>query len=262
MIKTVLITGASSGIGKQMAIKFSQRGYSLLLVARRENLLRELKEELINEYHNDVDYFVCDLSINPKSVYDYCKDNNIKIDILVNNAGYGDYGKFIDADLDKCLGMIELNNKSLVSLTYYFIKDMKENGYGHILNVGSVASFMPGPYMAVYYATKSFVLSFSMALREELRKDNINVSVLCPGPTKSDFWSVAGGETTAVYDNMFARSSKQAAATGMKIIDNNKPYSIDGLQYKLLINIVRHSPIELATRLVGYIQSKTKGKSN
>lgn len=262
MIKTVLITGASSGIGKELAKKFSAKDYSVVLVARRENLLNELKEELTATYKNDVKYFVCDIADNPKAVYDYCKDQHIRVDVLVNNAGYGDYGKFIESDLGKSLGMIELNNKALVALTYYFIRDMKENGYGHILNVGSVASFMPGPYMAVYYASKSFVLSFSMALREELRKDNINVSVLCPGPTKSDFWKVANGQTSTEYDNLFARTPAQAANTGMKIIENNKAYGIDGFQYKLLVGLVKLSPLELSARIVGLIQSKTKSKNN
>ena len=260
MTKTVLISGASSGIGKQLAIEFSKKGYKLVLVARREVLLKQLKEELIDTYHNEVDYFVCDISVNAKAVYDYCHDNNIKVDILVNNAGYGDFGRFIESDLDKDLGMIELNNKALVSLTYYFIKDMKENGYGHILNVASVASFMPGPYMAVYYASKAFVLSFSMALRQELKKDNIKVSVLCPAPTKSDFWKVANGETTMVYNNIFARTTCQAAKSGIKAIEKNKAFVIDGVQYKILMGIVKLLPIELTTKIVSFIQAKTKKK--
>ena len=119
---------------------------------------------------------------------------------------------------------------------------------------------MPGPYMAVYYATKAFVMSFSLALREELKQDNINVSVLCPAPTKSDFWKVANGETTAVYNNLFARTSEDAAKTGYDMFIKNKAYAIDGLAYSALIQLVRHLPLELAARAVGYIQSKTKQK--
>ena len=125
-----------------------------------------------------MEILACDLVKDPKAVYDYCHEKGIEVSVLVNNAGYGDYKKFVDADLDKLLGMIDLNNKALVALTHYFVKDMKEMGYGHIINVGSVASFMPGPYMAVYYASKAFVMSFSLALREELKKDSIKVSVL------------------------------------------------------------------------------------
>ena len=135
---------------------------------------------------------------------------------------------------------------------------MKEEGYGHIINTGSVASFIPGPYMAVYYATKAFVLSFSLALREELKDEDIHVSVLCPAPTKSPFWEVAGGETTAVYNNIFARTAKNAARTGYGLYDSKKAYAIDGPAYKLLIAVARHLPLELCARTIGYIQSKTK----
>lgn len=261
-MKAVLVTGASSGIGKEFARQFAYRGYNLVLVARRAELLEEMKNEFIDEYKVEVDYLACDLSEDPKAVYDFCKEKDYDISVLINNAGYGDYGSFIDSDLDKALGMIELNNKALVALTYYFIKDMRDSGYGHVINIGSVASFIPGPYMAVYYATKAFVMSFSMALREELRRDNIKVSVLCPAPTKSDFWKVANGETASVYDNVFARTATDAAKTGYELFTSNKPYAIDGLPYKVAINLARHLPLELCARAVGFIQSKTKKKKN
>ena len=259
-MKVVLVTGASSGIGKEFARQFAYRGYNLVLVARRQDLLEEIQNEFVKEYNINIDYLSCDLSENPKQVYDFCKEKNYEVTVLVNNAGYGDYGTFIESDIDKTLGMIDLNNKALVALTYYFIKDMKQLGFGHVINVGSVASFMPGPYMAVYYATKAFVMSFSMALREELRKDNIKVSVLCPAPTKSDFWKVANGETTSVYDNMFARTITDAAKTGYELFETNKAYAIDGYPYKLMISLVRLMPLELSARLMGYLQSKTKKK--
>lgn len=254
----VLITGASSGIGKQLALRFAKRGYDLFLVARREELLVSLKEEIENEYHVDCDYLTIDLVNNTRKIYEYTKDKNYSISILVNNAGFGDYSKFLDSDIEKAKAMIDLNNTALVELTYYYAADMKKNGYGHIINVGSVASFMPGPYMAVYYATKSFVMSFSMALREELRKDGVRVSVLCPAPTKSDFWEVANGQTTSVYNNIFARTVENAADTGMEIFDKNKAYEIDGLMYKLAVGLVRHTPLELSARIIGFVQSKTK----
>ena len=261
-MKYVLITGASSGIGKELAKQFAKNGYNLLLVARRKELLDSLKEELLNEYSCNVEVLAMDVSENPKAIYDYCIENNLKISVLINNAGFGDYGKFMDSDLDKYMEMIELNNKSLVALTYHFLKDMKEYGYGHIINVGSVASFMPGPYMAVYYATKAFVMSFSLALREELKNDNIHVSVLCPAPTKTDFWKVANGETTSVYDNLFARTAADAADTGFKMFRQNKAFAIDGLAYKVMIGIVRYMPLELAARTIGYLQGKTKNRKN
>ena len=256
----VLITGASSGIGRKIAERFANHGYDLLLVARREELLQEIKEEIEKNYSVNCDYYACDITKDAKKVHEYVHSNRYVISVLVNNAGYGDYSKFIDSDIDKNLKMIELNNSALVELTYYFIKDMKENGGGHIINTGSVASLVPGPYMAVYYATKAFVMSFSMALREELRKDNIKVSVLCPAPTKSDFWKVANGETTSVYNNIFARTPDNAADTAMHMFEHNLPYEIDGLAYKVAINVARHMPLELCARLMGFVQSKTKSK--
>ncbi len=256
----VLITGASSGIGRKIADRFADHRYDLLLVARREELLHEIKEEIEKDYSVNCDYYACDITKDAKKVYEYVHSNGYAISVLVNNAGYGDYSRFIDSDLDKNLKMIELNNSALVELTYYFVKDMKENGGGHIINTGSVASLVPGPYMAVYYATKSFVMSFSMALREELRKDNIKVSVLCPAPTKSDFWKVANGETTSVYNNIFARTPDNAADTAMHMFEHNLPYEIDGLAYKVAINVARHMPLELCARLMGFVQSKTKNK--
>ena len=255
-----LITGASSGIGRKIAERFANHGYDLLLVARREELLQEIKEEIEKNYSVNCDYYACDITKDAKKVHEYVHSNRYVISVLVNNAGYGDYSKFIDSDIDKNLKMIELNNSALVELTYYFIKDMKENGGGHIINTGSVASLVPGPYMAVYYATKAFVMSFSMALREELRKDNIKVSVLCPAPTKSDFWKVANGETTSVYNNIFARTPDNAADTAMHMFEHNLPYEIDGLAYKIAINVARHMPLELCARLMGFVQSKTKSK--
>lgn len=259
--KTVLVTGASSGIGKELSVLFALKGYNLLLVARRENLLEQLKEELTKKYKVNVDYFVCDLTDNYLELYEHCKKNNIKIDVLVNNAGFGDYCEFIDCDIKKIESMIDLNNKALVGLTYYFIQEMKSTG-GHILNVGSVASFVPGPYMAVYYATKSFVLSYSMALRQELKKYKIRVSVLCPGPTKSEFWDVAKGETTNTYNDVFSRSCLAVAETGIKAYEKNKPYLVDGIMYKIGIQIMRILPISLSSRLIGFVQKKTKNKKD
>jgi short-subunit dehydrogenase len=260
-MNVILVTGASGGIGKEFARQFAYRGYDLFLVARRKEELEKIKEEFEEEYKIHVSVMACDIAKDPKSVYDYCKENDLQVSVLINNAGYGDYTSFMNADLDKLQGMIDLNNKALVSLTYYFLKDMKENGYGHIINVGSVASFLPGPYMAVYYATKAFVLSFSMALREELRKENIKVSVLCPGPVKSDFWKVADGDKTAMNTSMFSRMTTDAAKSGYSLFETGKAYVVDGGLNKAMIAVARHLPLELCARLVGTIQKRVKGKA-
>ena len=260
-MKTVLITGASGGIGKELARQFAYHGYNVCLVARREEQLKQIKEEFTDEYKVEVNYLTCDITKDPEAVYKFCHENDLEVSVLVNNAGYGDYKNFMSGDLEKLEGMIDLNNKALVALTYYFLKDMKKQGYGQIINVGSVASFMPGPYMAVYYATKSFVMSFSMALREELRKDNIKVSVLCPGPTGSDFWKVADGESSKMVDSIFSRTVTQAAVTGYSLFESGKAYAVDGAVNKAMVVFARHLPLELCARLVGMVQSKVKGKA-
>lgn len=259
-MKRVLITGASSGIGKEFAYSFGSRGFDLALVARRKDELDKIKQRLEEDYTINVETIECDLLLedSPKKLYDYCLNNNLNIGVLVNNAGYGDYGEFLDADINKLLRMVDLNNKALVSLSYYFGNDMKKEGYGHIINVGSVASFIPGPYMAVYYATKAFVLSFSTSLREELKAYNVRVSTLCPAPTKSPFWDVAGDDKMA--NNPFARTSKEAAETGYKLFEDNKAYAIDGKAFKLMINTLRHLPIEYVAKIMAKIQKVSKNK--
>lgn len=256
-MKYVLITGASSGIGKELAKKIAMQGYGLILVARRQQLLLDLKQEIEESYGTEVHVLAKDITVNTKEIYDYCQDNKLDVEILVNNAGYGLYGKFCEQDLSRSLGMVDLNIKALVELTYYFVQDMKKNKKGHILNVGSVASFEPGPYMAIYYATKSFVLNFSLALREELKNDGINVSVLCPAPTKTEFFDVANASTSNVAD-LFSRSASQAADTALKIIKENKAYSIDGPAYKVSIPIARILKPTLSSKIIGKVQGTMK----
>lgn len=260
-MKIILITGASSGIGKEFARQFAYRGYDLLLVARREELLKEICEEFKEEYKIHVDYLVCDIASDPKRVYDYCHEKDYEVSVLINNAGYGDYTSFINADLEKLQKMVDLNDKALMSLTYYFVKDMKEAGYGHIINTGSVASFLPGPYMAVYYATKAFVMSFSLALREELKDFNIKVSVLCPGPVKSEFWDVADAGNTAMNHSVFSRTTTDAAKTGYSLFETGKAFAIDGAFNNILIRCARHLPLEYCAKAVGFVQKKVKGKA-
>lgn len=254
----VLITGASTGIGRDLAFEFGKHNHSLLLVARSKDRLKELKEELIKLYEIDVDYFVCDLSDNYNSLFEYCESKNIQVDVLINNAGFGDYSEFINADVNKLTNMIDLNDKALVALTYYFTSKMKELGGGFILNTASVASFVSGPYMATYYASKSFVLSFSLALRQELKKYNIGVSCLCPGPTKTPFWNRAGAGIDQSTSSLFARSSKDVSKTAYRIYRKNKPYEIDGLLFKISFWFLRLLPPSLSSRIMALVQSKTK----
>ena len=182
-----LITGASSGIGRDMARYLSKMGYDLVIVARRCDLLEELKQDL----KTDVKIECMDLS--SKENCEELFAANQEIDLLVNNAGFGDFGKFEETDLEKELTMIDTNIKSLHILTKLYVTQMKQKNHGRILNVASIAGFMSGPMMATYYATKNYVVSLSKAINKELQKENSNVSVsvLCPGPVNTNFDKVA-----------------------------------------------------------------------
>ena len=182
-----LITGASSGMGRDMAKILSQKGYDLILVARDEKKLEEVKKQLKTE----TKIVVMDISKeeNCKKIYEENKD----IDILINNAGFGDAGNFTETSLDKEMDMIDLNIKAYHILTKLFLKDFVKRDYGRILNVASMAGFMPGPYMATYYATKNYIVSLSLAIYEELKRDksNVKISIFCPGPVNTNFNNVA-----------------------------------------------------------------------
>ena len=184
-----LITGASSGIGYQMAKYLSDNGHDLILVSRDKERLQEIQEKLKTE----VKIIVADLSLESKvkEVYVLCKNEGV--DILINNAGFGDCGNFCETDLTKEMKMIDLNIKAVHLLTKLFLKDMKKRNYGYILNVASSAAFMPGPLMATYYSTKAYVLRLTSSIYEELRRDksNVHVSCLCPGPVDTNFNKVA-----------------------------------------------------------------------
>lgn len=185
-----MITGASSGIGLSFAKYLSSLGYDLILVARRKEKLQSLKKQL----KTNVKIFSIDLSIKENCFELYNKIKNEKIDILINNAGLGDFGYFYNTDLNKELQMLDVNIKSLHILTKLILKDMIKNNSGYILNVASAASFAPGPLMATYYSSKSYVLRFSQSIAYELKykKYNVKISVLCPGPVNTEFNNVAG----------------------------------------------------------------------
>ena len=184
-----LITGASSGIGRDMARVLSDMGYDLILVARRKDKLEKLKKQL----STDVKIICLDVSstYNCTKLYNKVKDEDI--DILINNAGFGKFGEFNDIKLDDELGMIDVNIKAVHILTKLFLNDFVARNKGYILNVASSAAFQPGPLMATYYSTKAYVLHLTEAIYEELRKNNSNVwiSVLCPGPVNTEFYKVA-----------------------------------------------------------------------
>jgi len=214
MNKTALITGASSGIGEQLARIHAQKGGNLIVVARSADALRELKKELEETYKINVFVIEKDLS-KPnaaREIYEQVKTAGLKVDYLVNNAGFGGIGTFHQRALETELSMIQLNVVALTALTHYFLQDFVAAGEGKILNVSSTASLMPGPAQAVYFATKAYVTSFSNAIAEELHDTNITVTNLMPGATETKFGKVSGMDKTPMFKN--TASAKTVAEDG------------------------------------------------
>lgn len=219
-----LVTGASSGIGRDLARELSMQGYDLVLVARNLEKLNKLKQEL----KTNVEIVGMDISIaeNCKKLHDEHND----IDLLVNNAGFGDYGYFTKTDLNKEIQMINTNIVAYHALTKLYLKDMKEKNSGTILNVASIGGFMPGPLMATYYSTKSYVVRLSEAIREELRreKSNVQISILCPGPVDTNFNKVAN-----VQFALKGLSSEYVAKYAINKLLRGKFYIVPGTKIKL-----------------------------
>lgn len=244
-----LITGASSGIGRDMAYILSNMGYDLILVARRKGKLNEIAKDL----KTSVKIINMDISstYNCMDLYDKVKDENV--DILINNAGVGLLGKFVDTKLDTELDIIDLNIKAVHTLTKLFLKDFKKRNSGYILNVASVASFLPGPLMSTYYATKAYVLNLTMAIHEELKQDNINVYIgcLCPGPVSTEFDRIA-----KVNSSLSAMKSYDVALYGINKMFKKKTVIIPGFKTKLGVYLSKILPIKLKTKVSYNIQKK------
>lgn len=234
-----LITGASSGIGRAMALNFAKRGFNLILVARRIELLEELKKE-ISEFSDVHIKIICkDLSDVNQCIELHREVQPVKIDVLVNNAGFGLFGKFTETDLQTELNMIDVNIKAVHVLAKLFLKDFEERDYGYMLNVASVAGYMAGPMLATYYATKGYVIQLTKAIYEELRRENskVSVSVLCPGPVNTDFNKVAGASFKA--GGMSADEVAEYAITGLF---NHKLQIIPEAKIKLTAAVAKLAP--------------------
>lgn len=238
-----LITGASGGIGKELAYRFAEDGHSLILVARSADKLRAIRENLKSTYNIEVITVVKDLSREEEiqSLYEELKNKEMHVDYLVNNAGFGLYGKFVETALGEELNMIDLNIRSLTHLTKLFLPDMVKRNYGKILNIASVAAFMPGPLMTVYYATKAYVLSFTEALENELRDTNVTVSALCPGPTKTGFSDRAQLSNSKLFQSG-AMDVEAVVKVGYKKFMKGQTIIIPGVQFRLATFIPRFVP--------------------
>lgn len=248
-----LITGASSGIGADMARVLAARGYDLILVARRKDKLEKLKKEL----STDVEIIPMDLAstFNCMKLYNKVKKENI--DILINNAGFGLFGKSDETKLEREIDMIDLNIKGVHVLTKQFLIDFKEKNSGYILNVASSAGFLPGPYMSTYYATKAYVLRFTEAIHEELRRENSDVYIgaLCPGPVNTNFNKVA-----KVEFGLRELESYDVAMYAVKKMFQRKMVIVPGFKIKLGLFASRLVPDSLLVRIMANVQKKKETK--
>ncbi|MBP9479161.1 MAG: SDR family oxidoreductase [Sebaldella sp.] len=254
-METVLITGASSGLGYEFAKLFAEKGYDLVISARREERLNSFKKSYPNI---SIEIIPCDLSLDGGAEYLYNKvmEKNITVNILINNAGFGLFGEFKETDLKKEEEMINLNIKALTGLTKLFLKDMLEKDHGKILNVASIAAFQPGPYMSIYYASKAFVLSFTEALRNELRNTKVKVSVLCPGPVKTEFEKSANLENSKLFSIIKPITPEKVVTIAYKGMEKNKAIIIPGLSNKFIIFMSRFASRNLIVNMARKIQEK------
>jgi len=255
---TALITGASSGIGLELARFHASKGGDLVLVARNKSKLDEIKTELEKKYNISVYTIGKDLSVakSAQEVHDQTTKQNIQIDYLINNAGFGDFGMFAESDLDKQLQMISVNITALTALTHLYLPGMIKKGSGKILNVASTAAFQPGPTMAVYYATKAYVLHFSEAIANELKGSGVTVTALCPGATESGFQSAADMQESKLVKGKKLPSAKEVALYGYKAMMNNRTVAIHGIMNYLMANSVRFAPRGMIVKVARLMQDK------
>lgn len=249
--RAALITGASSGIGKALAGQFAADGYHVVLVARRVDALQSLADELARDHGIKATVIGADLETDDgaQRLHAEVQRRGITLHALVNNAGYGSFGEFAQSALAPELKMMQLNMNTVVVLTKLFLPDLRATR-GKILNTASTAAFQPGPYMAVYYATKAFVLSFSEALAEELRDSGVTVTALCPGPTASGFQDKAAMHASALVKGKKLPSSDEVAAVGYKAMKRGRRVVIPGLMNWLMAQSVRFTPRRMVTTMV------------
>jgi short-subunit dehydrogenase len=258
MKKTALITGASNGIGLALAQIHASKGDNLVLVARSLEKLNELKHTLEEKHGISVYTIGKDLSKNnaAQEVYGELKQHSITVDYLINNAGFGDYGLFVESDWTTQEQMINLNITALTQFTKLFLTDMVNRKNGKIMNVASTAAFQPGPTMAVYYATKAYVLHFSEAINNEVRKQGVTVTSLCPGATESGFQAAAAMEESKLVKGRKLPTSEEVAQYGYDAMMKGKTVAIHGMLNAIMANSIRLMPRSWVVKITRFIQDK------
>jgi short-subunit dehydrogenase len=247
-----LITGASGGIGHDLAMLAAGEGKNLVLAARSADKLDQLAEKIRKNTKAEIISISVDLSEESgvKKLISEISTKNIQIDTLINNAGFGDFGDFANADLSKNMEMIRLNISALTQLNHFALQGMLKAGNGKIMNVASTAAFMPGPGMAVYYASKAYVLSFSEALTRELKGTGVTVTTLCPGPTDTDFASSAGLGKSLMHRMLPPATSMAVAKAGYKAMMKGKAIEIPGFMNKMSSLTPRFTPRSVVRNLI------------
>ena len=257
---TALITGASAGLGTHFALALAAEGHDLILVARRTDRLEQLAQLARTKHGVSAHVLPADLAKKNAvaKLVEAVSLQGLSVDLLVNNAGYGARGAFAEMDRQMQVRMIDLNCRALMELSHAFLPDMLAAKRGAILNVASTAAFQPGPWMAVYYATKAFVLSFSEALHEEVKDRGVHVSALCPGPTRTEFADLADMGDSELFKR-FASAPEQVVADGLKALKANRAVMVSGGMNKVMAGSIRFTPRLLARRIAGSLQKARQG---
>jgi short-subunit dehydrogenase len=257
--QTVLITGASGGIGYELAKLFARDHHNLVLVARSADKLAQVAKEL-QAHGVTVKTIALDLAEPPapKFLFDQLRREGIAINILINNAGFGALGEFAEMPEEEIGGQIDLNIKALTALTRLFLPPMVKRRGGRIMNVASTAGFQPGPLMAVYYATKAYVISFSEAIANELRHSGVTVTCFCPGATNTGFAKRAGNDQSRVFKQFGAMSAEKVALDGYRAVMEGRTLAISGMQNWLVAQSTRFAPRKVVTALSRWVSEKAE----
>lgn len=254
--QTALVTGGSGGIGLELAKVLARNRFDLVLVARTRDTLEAAAGQIEGKYDVRVHVFATDLRRReaPVSIFDFLHNENIGIDVLVNNAGFRLGGEFAETELTRELEMIQVNIAALTHLTKLFLPAMIKRRSGRVLNVASTAAFQPGPLMAVYYATKAYVLSFSEALAEELRHSGVTVTALCPGPTRTDFAAQAQTTNSRLFTVFGVADADDVAEFGFAAMMHGRRVAIPGIRNKILAQASRFTPRVVTTKVARFAQ--------
>ncbi len=252
--ETVLITGASWGFGYELAKKFAQDGYNLVLVARSEDRLNEIAKDFEPKYGIKVSVLAKDLfsPSAPDEIHQQMLDDNTQIDVLVNNAGFGTYGQFSEIETEKDLNLVQLNVVVVTHMTKLFLKDMIARKQGRILNVASMAAYLPGPYMATYFASKSYVKSFTESVNEEVKGSGVSLMALCPGVAATKFQETAENEKALIGGTIDAlvMSAEDVIDGAYADFQKGKSLSIPGASNKLMSYFVPFLPTSLMLKAI------------